>query len=102
MVVTTNLLDFLELSLEKVDINQLISRATKTSSSETDQPQTPTDNLEASSMSVIARDNQMSNFPVDIVVYCSVLPSTIRFRFVVCFRNCYHCVDCILRTFVAG
>ena len=76
MIVTTNLLDFLEQSLEKVDINELINR----SMTKSDEPETPADELEMSSMSVIGRDNQMSNFPVDIIVYCSVLPSTIRFR----------------------
>lgn len=74
MVITTSLLDFLEQSLEKIDINQLISM--KTTKSE---PQTP-DELELSSMSVIAAAGQGSSFPVDITVYCSVLPSTIRFR----------------------
>lgn len=77
---TTNLLDFLEQSLEKVDLNQLITRAMSTP--ETNQPQTPGPDLDGSSMSVISRENQMSNFPVDIIVNCSVLPSTIRFRFV--------------------
>lgn len=78
MIVTTNLLDFLEQALEKVDLNQLINRGR--SKSNPAEPQTP-DELEMSSMSVAAsRDGQLSNFPVDIIVYCNVLPSTIRFR----------------------
>jgi len=73
--VTTSLLDFLEQSLEKVDITQILSRSAPKDS----EPPTPNDDLQLSSMSV-TKDNQLSNFPVDIIVYCSVHPSTIRFR----------------------
>ena len=78
---TTNLLDFLEQALEKVDLNQLISRSrSKSDHAVPAEPQTP-GGLEISSMSVIAsRDRERSNFPVDIIVYCNVMPSTIRFR----------------------
>lgn len=78
---TTNLLDFMEQALEKVDLNQLISRSRSKSNTEPE-PQTP-EELEMSSMSVIgSRDREMSNFPVDIIVYCNVMPSTIRFRLI--------------------
>lgn len=103
---TTNLLDFLEQALEKVDLNQLISQA-KSRTETTQEPQTP-EELEMSSMSIIAnRDNQLSNFPVDIIVYCNVMPSTIRFRYVLgsfwfkfldvfaLLLCCFQCVICL-------
>lgn len=81
MIITTSLLDFLEQSLEKVDINQLMNPARNRPSSEQVQPDpTVTHDLDTSSMSALVNSSQSSNFPVDIIVYCSVLPSTIRFR----------------------
>lgn len=72
---TTNLLDFLEQSLEKVDISQLVSRSSVKLGAEP-----LNEEFESASMSMLANGSSVANFPVDIIVYCLVQPSTIRFR----------------------